>query len=208
MERRRRQARRAWIPTGIIGALIVGAIIVAIVLNAGGGAKPVIASRGFTHFDNAGLAAIQRSADAQVDVRGVRTATSIGLPRDGSTKLGPFSGVSMELDLVGTHGTRSLYVDSFRVNTAGNTLRTISTSSKEFSFADIHTELKSDAVVGVSNQQMAAFQDSMPNGAGGPDSFFTLPVGTGRALGVPTAVSVTCAGPKGCTVRTVTTLAK
>jgi hypothetical protein len=46
----------------------------------------------------------------------------------------------------------------------------------------------------------------MPNGAGGPTSHFSLPFGTGTSLGVPTAVTVSCAGAKGCTVATKTTL--
>jgi len=46
----------------------------------------------------------------------------------------------------------------------------------------------------------------MPNGAGGPTSHFDLPFGTGTALGIPTAVRVSCAGPAGCTVSTNTTL--
>ena len=100
------------------------------------------------------------------------------------------------------------HVDSFRVNTSKNAIRTITTTSREFDFNDLHNELVSDRVVGISNQQMGAFQRSMPNGAGGPNSFFTLKVGTGMALGVPTTVSVVCAGPKGCNVRTVTTLEK
>jgi hypothetical protein len=61
-------------------------------------------------------------------------------------------------------------------------------------------------VLGVTNQQMAAFENAMPNGAGGPNSHFTLAVGDGNALGIPTHVVVSCAGAKGCTVATTTTL--
>jgi hypothetical protein len=205
-ERRRRKARRAWIPTGIIAGLIVVAIIVAIVVQNGGSGKPVVETAGDTRFNAEGVASILKDADAQIDVRGPRPASAIDLPANSSKNFGPFNGISAELDLVGTNGIQSLYVDSFRITTRDNLLTTISTTSTEFGFAEIHDQLEAESVVGITTKQMAAFENAMPVGAGGPKSFFTLKLGTGTALGIPTRVSVTCAGPKGCTVTTLTTL--
>jgi hypothetical protein len=205
-ERARRKKRRAWIPTGIIAGLIVIAIAVAVVIQLSGSAKPVVEKAGDTTFNKAGIVAMQKDADAQIDVRGPRQASVIDLPANGSTTFGPFSGISTELDLVGTGGIQSLYVDSFRVTTKDNYLTTISTTTQEFSFAGIHGQLEAESVVGITPNQMAAFQNAMPVGAGDPTSFFSLSVGTGTALGVPTTVSVKCAGPSGCAVTTVTKL--
>jgi hypothetical protein len=205
-ERRRRRARRAWIPTGIIAGLIIAAIIVAVGYHAQGGGKPIVLKAGDTHFTAAGVAALEADLDAQIDVRGVRSAAAIDLPANGTRKYGPNNGTPIELDLVGKGGIQSLYVDYFRVTTKDGYLISVSTTSREFDFADIDTQLHAESVVGITNAQLGAFLNARPVGAGDAHSFFSLPVGTGTALGVPTRVSVTCSGPKGCEVNTVTTL--
>lgn len=206
-ERERRKKRRAWIPTGIIGGLIVIAIVVAIAVQNTGSGKPIVLKPGDTIFNKAGVAAMQKDADAQIDVQGPRRASAIDLPANGSTRFGPFPGISAELDLVGTHGTiQSLFVDSFRVTTRDDYITTISTTALEFGFAEIHEQVEEESIVGITTNQMAAFENAMPVGAGGPNSFFTLSIGTGTALGVPTTVTVKCSGPKGCAVTTVTRL--
>ena len=206
-ERARRKARRAWIPTAVIGVLIVVAIIVAITVQNSGTGKPVVLEPGDTVFNAAGIAKMQKDADAQIDVRGVRSASAVHLPANGNSKFGPFPGISAELDLVGVHGTiQSLFVDSFRVITKNDSIAKITTTAQEFSFTGIHNQVQEESVVGITPKQVAAFENAMPVGAGGPASHFHLKVGTGMALGVPTTVAVACDGPKGCTVTTVTTL--
>jgi hypothetical protein len=206
-ERARRKKRRAWIPTAIIGGLIVIAVVIALAIQNSGTGKTVVEKPGDTVFSTAGMTAMSKDADAQIEVRGPRQASAIDLPANCSTKFGPYPGISTELDLVGTGGgIQSLFVDSFRVTAKNDYLTTISTTTKEFGFTAIHDQLQAESVVGISAKQFAAFQNAMPAGAGGPDSHFTLAVGTGRALGVPTKVSVSCDGAKGCTVSTVTTL--
>lgn len=207
-ERRRRKARRAWIPTAVIGGLIAIAIVIAIVVQSSGSGKPVVEHAGDTNFTKAGIAEVTKTADAQIDVRGPRQASIVSLPANGSKTFGPFNGIAAELDLVGSHGIDSVFVDSFTVTTRNDYLRSITTQSREFDFADLHNQLDAEAVLGITNAQMARFENAMPVGAGGPTSFFRLDVGTGHDLGVPTAISVVCAGPKGCDVRTVTTLAQ
>jgi hypothetical protein len=205
-ERERRKKRRAWIPTAVIGGLILIAIVIALAVQDSGSGKTVVLKPGDTTFNRAGIAAMQRDADAQIDVEGPRRASAIDLPANGSTKFGPFPGISTELDMVGTGGIDSLYVDSFRVTTKYDYLTTISTTTQEFSFAEIQDQLEAESVVGITNTQMAAFENAMPVGAGDPTSFFSLLVGTGTELGVPTTVSVKCSGPNGCAVTTVTKL--
>jgi hypothetical protein len=207
-ERRRRRARRAWIPTGIVAVLIVAAIIVALVIQRQGDDKTIVEQAGDSTFDKAGVAEIVRTADVQIDVRGSQKASPLALPADGAIKLGPFSNIAAEVDLVGTSGTEQLFVDSFTVTTKDDYVSTVTTRTKEYDYTDLHSKLVELKVVGISTTQMAAFLNAMPVGAGGPDSYFQLDVGTGTSLGVPTDVTVKCAGPAGCTIRTTTTLAR
>jgi hypothetical protein len=92
--------------------------------------------------------------------------------------------------------------------TSHGAVTSISTTIHDFGFTFIHDQLVDCSVLGITPQQLAAFEDAMPNNAGGPDSHFTLAVGDGDALGVPTHVTVSCDGAKGCTVGTTTVLPK
>lgn len=207
-ERQRRRARRAWIPTGIIGLLIIAAVIVALVLQRGGGNKAIVEQAGNSTFDKAGIAEISKTADAQIDVRGPRQASTLGLPANGTKRFGPFLNIATELDLVGTAGAEPLFVDRFAVITKDDYISRIVTTTHEYDYTDLHNELVADRVIGISTTQMAAFINAMPDGAGGPSSYFSLALGTGDALGVPTRVDVKCSGPAGCLVTTTTTLAQ
>jgi hypothetical protein len=206
LERRRRKERRAWIPTVIIGGLIVVAVAVAVVIQIAGFGKIVPPAPGDSTFNLAGLRVINGSADAQVDVRTPLAAASVGLPKNADKKFGPFGNVPLELDLVGTGGTESIYVDSMRVLTHNGSVVSISTTTHNTGYAFIHDQLESYTVLGVTPEQLAAFENAMPNGAGGPTSHFRLAVGDGNALGVSTHVTVACEGVKGCTVATTTDL--
>jgi hypothetical protein len=204
-ERRRRKARRAWIPTIVIGAIIVVAIVVAVVVQVSGVAKvPTVA--GDSKFNIAGLRVIDGAADVQIDVRKPLSAASVGLPANSSKTFGPFDTIELEVDLVGTSGVEKIFVDSMHVETRNGQVTSISTSTTDSGYLFIRTQLSSLNVLGLTAKQMADFENAMPNGAGGPSSHFSLPFGSGNALGVPTAVRVSCAGAKGCTVSTKTTL--
>jgi hypothetical protein len=204
-ERRKRKARRAWIPTIVIGAIIIVAIVVAVVVQVSGVTKvPVVA--GDSKFNIAGLRVINGAADVQIDVRKPLSAASVGLPANSSKTFGPFDTIELEVDLVGTSGVEKIFVDSMHVVTKNGQVTSISTSTTDSGYLFIRTQLSSLTVLGLTTKQMADFENAMPNGAGGPSSHFSLPFGSGNALGVPTAVRVSCAGAKGCTVSTKTTL--
>jgi hypothetical protein len=204
-ERRRRKARRAWIPTIVIGAIILLAIGTAVLFQAEG-VFTVPTAAGNSKFNIAGVKVINGAADVRIDVRKSLPARSVGLPATGTTKVGPFNDIQLEVDLVGTSGEKRLFVDAMAVETRGGQVRTISTDTRGFGFLFIRTQLASLDVLGLTDSQLANFENAMPNGAGDADSFFSLGYGTGNALGVPTAVTVSCAGAKGCTVETKTTL--
>ena len=204
-ERRKRKARRAWIPTIVIGVIIVVAIVVAVVVQVSGITKVPTAS-GDSKFNIAGLRVINGAADVQIDVRKPLSASSVGLPANSSKTFGPFDSIQLEVDLVGASGVEKIFVDSMHVVTRHGQVTSISTSTTDSGYLFIRTQLASLNVLGLTTKQMADFENAMPNGAGGPKSHFSLPFGTGKALGVPTAVRVSCAGAKGCTVATKTTL--
>jgi hypothetical protein len=189
----------------VIAGVIVAVIVVAAVLQASGLFMPVTSS-GDSKFNIAGLKVINGAADAQVDVRKPLTAKSVGLPANSDRTFGPFNGIELEVDLVGTTGTKRIFVDSMRVVTRDGYVRSVSTTTHEFGYLFIRSQISSLNVLGLTSRQMTAFENAMPNGAGDEHSYFSLPFGTGNALGVPTAVTVGCAGPKGCTVSTRTTL--
>ena len=205
-ERRRRKERRAWIPTIIIAGLIAVAIVVAVVFQVTGAGELISPPPGNSKFNIAGLRVINGAADVQIDVRKPLTAKSVGLPANSSRTFGPFDTIALEVDLTGTTGEKRIFVDSMHVVTRDGLVTSISTSTHDFGYLFIRTQLTSLNVLGLTTKQMAEFQDAMPNGAGDANSYFKLPFGTGNALGVPTAVTVSCAGPKGCTVATKTTL--
>jgi hypothetical protein len=207
-ERRRRKQRRAWIPTVIIAGIILLVIAGAAIFQASGIGKPVHQNTADSKFNLAGIRVIDGAADAQVDVRKPLKASSVGLPADSTTKFGPFSNIKLEVDLVGDHGTESIFVDSMHIVTSHGLVTSISTTIHNFGYTFIHDQLVDYSMLGISSQQLAAFENSMPNGAGGPNSHFTLSVGEGDALGVPTRVTVSCDGAKGCTVGTNTVLPK
>jgi hypothetical protein len=130
----------------------------------------------------------------------------VGLPANSSKTFGPFNSIELEVDLTGPSGEKRIFVDSMHVVTRNGLVTSISTSTHDYGYLFIRTQLASLNVLGLTPQQMAEFANTMPNGAGDAHSYFKLPFGTGNALGVPTAVTVSCAGPKGCTVATKTTL--
>ena len=207
-ERRRRKQRRAWIPTVIIAGIIALVIAGAAIFQASGIGKPVHQTTADSKFNLAGIRVIDGAADAQVDVRKPLKAAAVGLPADSSKTFGPFSDIKLEVDLVGDHGTASIFVDSMHIVTNHGAVTSISTTIHDFGFTFIHDQLVDYSALGISPQQLAKFEDAMPNDAGGPDSHFTLAVGDGEALGVPTRVVVSCDGAKGCTVATTTVLPK
>ena len=190
----------------MIGAVIVIAVVVAVLCRASGVGTGGKAPAGNSKCSMAGLRVINGTADAQVDVREPLSAESIGLPANSSKTFGPFVGIQLEVDFIGTHGTESLFVDSMRVTTRHGAVTSITTSAHDYGFLFIRNQLQSLSVLGLTTRQMADFENSMPAGAGGANSYFHLPFGVGTALGIPTAVTVACAGPQGCTVATNTTL--
>ena len=205
-ERRRRKERRAWIPTFIIAGIIAVAVVAAVVFQLSGAGKLVAPPPGNSKFNIAGLRVINGAADVQIDVRKPLTAKSVGLPANSSRTFGPFDTIALEVDLTGTSGEKRIFVDSMQVVTRHGLVTSISTSTHNFGYLFIRTQLASLNVLGLTSKQLADFQNAMPNGAGDEHSRFTLPFGTGNSLGVPTAVTVSCAGPNGCTVSTKTTL--
>jgi hypothetical protein len=205
-ERRRRRQRRAWIPTFIIAGVIAVAIVAAVMFQLAGAGKLVSPPPGNSKFNIAGLRVINGAADAQIDVRAPLSARSVGLPANSSKTFGPFNDIELEVDLIGTSGTKRIFVDSMHVVTRNGEVTSISTTTRDSGYLFIRTQLASLSVLGLSTRQMADFENAMPSGAGGENSYFSLPFGTGTALGVPTSVTVSCAGPKGCTVSTKTTL--
>jgi hypothetical protein len=205
-ESRRRKAPRAWILTIVIGALILVAIAAALVYQSSSAGKVVALSSGNSKFTIAGLKVINGAADVQIDVRHPLSAKSVGQPANSGRTFGPFKGIQLEVDLVGTHDAASIFVDSMHVVTHNGYVTTISTSTTDSGYTFIRDQIASLNVLGLTTTQMADFENSMPDGAGGPKSYFSLPFGTGTALGIPTTVRVSCAGPKGCTVSTATTL--
>ena len=204
-EHRRRRDRRAWIPTLVIAAVIASAVVVAVVLQMTGVFAPVTSS-GDSKFTIAGVKVINGAADVQIDVRKPLAARAVGLPANATRTVGPFNGIELEVDLVGASGTARIFVDSMRVVTRDGYVTSISTSTHDFGYLFIRNHLSSLNVLGLTSRQMTEFENAMPNGAGDASSYFRLPFGTGTALGVPTAVTVGCAGPRGCTVTTQTTL--
>lgn len=207
-ERRRRKERRAWIPTVIIGGIILLAIAGAVIFQATGLGKVINPPAGDSKFNIAGIHVINGAADAQVDVRKPLKAAAVGLPANTRKTFGPFSNIKLEVDLVGTHGTASIFVDSMHIVTQDGLVTSVSTTTHDYGFTFIHDQLVAYSVLGITTQQMAAFSNAMPNGAGDPDSHFKLAVGDAEALGVPTHITVSCDGPKGCTVATTTVLPK
>lgn len=205
-ERRRRRARLAWIPTGVIALIIIAAVIIALEFQRGGGGKTVVEEPGDSTFTRAGVAEIVKTADVQFDVKDPQRASNLGLPANGRKSFGPFLNIAAEVDLVGTHGTKMLYVDSFAVTTKNDYITTVTTTTHEYDYTDLHSKLVEEEVVGITPAQLGAFEDSMPVGAGGPSSSFALTVGTGTALGVPTKLAVKCSGPAGCVITSTTTL--
>lgn len=204
-ERRRRTERRAWIPTIVIAGVIVVAVVTAVLVQASGIARPVV-SEGDSNFNIAGVRVINGAADVQIDVRKPLSAKSVGLPANSRRTFGPFDQVQLEVDLVGTTGTKRIFVDSMRVVTKDGYVTTVTTTTHDFGYLFIRSEISSLAVLGLTTRQAVQFENAMPNGAGDDNSHFNLPLGTGNALGVPTSVRIGCAGPKGCTVTTLTTL--
>lgn len=205
-ERRRRKQRRAWIPTIVIGAVILVAVVTAISLNAAGVFRVTKPVAGDSKFNIAGIKVIDGAADVQIDVRKPLSTAKVGLPADSKKTFGPFNGVELQVDLVGKTGIQSIFVDSMRVTTGNGFVTSLATTTTGSGFSFIHNQLESMTGLGLTTAQMARFEDAMPNGAGGPSSHFSLPFGTGNALGVPTTVDVRCAGANGCTVTTKTTL--
>jgi hypothetical protein len=205
-ERRRRKARRAWIPTFVIAGVIAVAIVVAVVLQLAGAGKLISPPPGNSKFNIAGLRVVNGAADVQIDVRAPLSAKSVGLPANSSRTFGPFNSIALEVDLNGTSGEKRIFVDSMHVVTHNGLVTSISTSTHDYGYLFIRTQLASLNVLGLTTKQMADFENAMPNGAGDAHSHFSLPFGTGNALGVPTAVTVACAGAKGCMVSTKTTL--
>jgi hypothetical protein len=204
-ERRRRTQRRAWIPTVVIGGIILIAVVVAVLFQVTGlGTR--LNAHGDSKFNIAGLRVVNGAADAQIDVRKPLTATSVGLPANSSRTFGPYDGISLEVDLIGTSGTKEIFVDTMQVVTRKGYVTSISTTTRDHGFLFIRTQLASLNTLGLTSKQLANFENTMPNGAGGEDSYFSIPFGTGNALGVPTSVTVSCSGPKGCAVSTKTTL--
>jgi hypothetical protein len=207
-ERRRRKARRAWIPTVVIAGVILVVIAGAAVFQASGIGKAVHETSGDSKFNLSGTRVINGAADAQVDVRKPLKAATVGLPANSSKTFGPFSGIKLQVDLVGDHGTESIFVDSMRIVTSRGAVTSISTTIHDYGFSFIHDQLVDDEVLGITPRQLATFENTMPDDAGGPDSHFSLTVGDGDALGVPTRVTVSCKGAQGCTVATTTVLPK
>jgi len=187
---------------GVIAVVVVGAVV----FELAGVGKLVGPPPGNSKFTIAGLRVINGAADAQIDVRKPLSAKSVGLPDNSSKTFGPFDDIELEVHLIGTSGTKSIFVDSMHVVTHDGEVTSISTTTRDSGYLFIRTQLASLGVLGLTTRQMANFEDAMPNGAGGENSYFSLPFGTGTALGVPTAVTVSCVGPKGCTVSTRTTL--
>ena len=205
-ERRRRKARRAWIPTIVIGVIIVATIGAAVLFQASGIFRSPTPSTGDSKFNIAGLKVIHGSADVQIDVRKPLKAKSVGLPANATRTFGPYGGIQLEVDLVGPHDTESIFVDTMRVVTRDGLVTSISTSTTNSGYVFIRSQIASLDVLGLTPSQTANFENAMPNGAGGPTSHFSLPFGTGTALSIPTAVRVSCDGAAGCTVSTNTTL--
>jgi hypothetical protein len=204
-ERRRRKERRAWVPTFVIAGVILVAIIAAVLFQVAGVGKLINPPTGTSKFDISGVKVVNGAADALVDVRKTLAAKTVGLPANASRTVGPFDGIELEVDLIGTHGTKRLFVDSMTVVTRNGAVTSISTATHDYGYLFIRSQLTALSVLGLTSKQMAEFQNAMPNGAGDATSHFNLPFGTGDALGVPTAVTVGCDGAKGCTVSTRTT---
>ena len=205
-ERARRRERRKWIPAVIALALIVAVGIVTAVLVRNGLGRHVDVLPGVSHFTQKGIANINETNAARFDLRKVPLDTrAIRLAPDGDRSFGPYTPAYAELTFVTKGGPLTLYVGSFHVISQGGMLTEITTQTHDPDFASMHTDLYQIAAVGVSKRQLGAFMNAVPV-PGKHGSVFSLKVGSGSALGVPTTVSASCAGAKGCDIRTISRL--
>lgn len=204
-EKRARKKRRAWIPAIIAAGVIIAIVVVAISLQSAGVFKVYKPNESDSKFGPAGTRQVQGATDAQIDVRGIRSAASLQLPDNTHRTFGPYS-LPLEVDLIGKAGTESNFVQTMTVVTTGGVLASVSTKTDAAGFSDIHGAIYGDQDFGFTNAELAAFQNKLPASVDEGTAHFTLVLGTGNELGVPTRVWVTCAGAKGCEVYTTTTL--
>ncbi|HEY4268961.1 MAG TPA: hypothetical protein VGM94_12295 [Galbitalea sp.] len=201
-ERARRRQRRAWIPAVVALAVIAIVGVVTATLVGNGLGKHVAVIPGVSHFTPKGIRNINETNSAKFDLRAVPLDTrAIQLAPDGDKKFGPYGDAYAELTFVTKSGPLSLYVGSFRVISQGGLLTRITTDTHEPDFSTMHTDLYQIANVGITKAQFGAFMKAIPV-PGKHGSVFTIRVGSGTALGVPTTVSASCAGAQGCDVRT------
>jgi hypothetical protein len=200
----RRKQLRGWIPAGIFVVLIAVVAVITIQLTSNGLGKHVAVLPGVSHFTAKGIKNINATHTVRFDLRRLPLSTeAIQLAPDTSKTFGPYDPAYAELDILTPGGPTSLFVGSFTVSSRGGVLASITTDSPEPDFASMHSQLYSEANVGLSKAQLGAFMNAVP-APGKSGSVFSLTVGTGTALGAPTTVSVVCKGAAGCDIKSVT----
>ncbi|HEY5319622.1 MAG TPA: hypothetical protein VIJ76_01980 [Galbitalea sp.] len=207
-QRRRRRIRRGWIPSGVFAVLILVVVAITVGLHLQGLGNVSRALPGFSHFTGAGMQNVSNTGVIRLDLRSLPLAAkSIGLPASGTHPIAPVYVSDIDVTLTGGAQSARLTVGSVTVDTGNGVVREIRTSTDAGGdFGALGAALESDAQLGITDDQIANFLSDARglnrNGA----SDYSRTVGTGRALGVPSTVSVKCTQASGCTVVTITRL--
>lgn len=207
-QRRRRRLRRGWIPSGVFAVLILVVVAITIGLHLQGLGNISRALPGFSHFSGKGMENVSNTGVVRLDLRSFPLAAkSIGLAASGTHPIAPVYVSDIDLSLTGRSQSARLTVGSITIGTSGGRVHEIRTSTDAGGdFSALSGALGSDAQLGITDDQIANFLSDARglNRKGASD--YSRTVGTGRALGVPSTVSVKCTQASGCTVVTVTRL--
>jgi hypothetical protein len=192
----------------VFAVLILVVVAVTVGLHLQGLGNVSRALPGFSHFSGKGMQNVSNTGVIRLDLRSLPLAAkSIGLPASGTHPIAPVYVSDINVTLTGRAHSARLTVGSVTIGTSGGRVHEIRTTTDAGAdFSALGDALGSDAQLGITDDQIANFLSDARglnrNGA----SDYSRTVGTGRALGVPSTVSVKCAQASGCTVITITRL--